>query len=456
MKKCTTLLYCLGIISLLVSCSGTITTSAPLPGQDLSATPSPLPITATGQLSTHTPMPSVTPTQPPATATTAPKFTPSPTAMPTFNPITGLRTQCLEPAPALPEGVRLEGKLVLGNEYYFLDLETGKQTPLALDTRGINGLEISPNRKWMYYTDCGETKWGSECVDAIASLEEVVTTFAHHNDEWMWEWWLDNDRLFIIPFSLAPTNSVIVLNPFSGEETELSLDLPDPYYVTPDNVIYFLPINLDPTLTRAVYFDREGIGRLILWDIPANKMLAWLPYPIVPDEPVFPPGIGSFSGWSPDGNQFAITSPVTFSDPAGVTPAAEELFSISREGQVRQLTHLSAGYEFVSISGLQWSPDGRHIAFWLRTSGEANPSLEDLVARLAVLDTVTQEVTDYCIGTSKFTRLPIWSPDSQQLIISFLSEDSEQPIILVDLENGFAALIAKDVQSSIKGWMLPP
>jgi hypothetical protein len=367
-----------------------------------------------------------------------------------------LRTQCLEIATALPEGTQLEGKLLLGNDH-FLDLATGEQTPLALNTGSISWLEISPNRKWMYYTDCRANKWGSRCVDAIASVEEVVTTFPHRDDVWMWEWWLDNDRLFIIPYGFEPTNKVIVLNPFSGKETELSVDLPDPYYVTPDNVIYFLPINLDPTLTRAVYYDREGIGRLILWDIPARKMLAWLSYPIVLGEPVFPPGSGgSFSGWSPDGNQFATTSPVTFSDPAGVTPAAEELFSISREGQVRQLTHLSAGYEYVRISGLQWSPDGRHIAFWLLTAGEANPSLEDLVARLAVLDTVTQEVTDYCIGTSKFTRLPVWSPDGQQVVVSFLSEDSRQPIILIDLVNGLAALIAEDVNSSLEGWMVSP
>ena len=456
MKKFTILLNYLGIIFLLVSCSGTTTTNTPFQGQGLLTTPSLPPLIMTEQLSTHTPTHSLTPTHPTVTATTALTFKPTSTAIPTVDPITGLRTQCLEPVPALPEGVRLEGKLVLGNKY-LLDLGTGKQTLLAQDTQDINWLEISPNRKWMYYSDCGAATGGSGCVDTVASLNEVVSNFPHHNDEWMWEWWLDNDRLFIIPFGTAPSNSVIVLNPFSGEEIELSLDLPDPYYSTPDNIIYFLPINLDPTLTRAMFFDREGIGRLIMWDIPASKMLAWLPYPVVPGDPVFPPGGESSSGWSPDGSKFATTSPVTFPDPAGVTLAAEELFSLSLEGQVRQLTHLSEGYKFVRISGWRWSPDNSHIAFWLQTAGEEDPSQEDLVSRLVVLDTETQEVTDYCIGTSKFTRLPVWSPDGQQLIVNFLPEDGSLPIlILIDLKNSFASIIAEDVKSSLVGWMVEP
>jgi hypothetical protein len=41
---------------------------------------------------------------------------------------------------------------------------------------------------------------------------------------------------------------------------------------------------------------------------------------------------------------------------------------MTRDGQVKQLTHLTDHYERlvnISKSGLSWSPDSRSIAFWV-------------------------------------------------------------------------------------------
>lgn len=258
-----------------------------------------------------------------------------------------------------------------------------------------------------------------------------------------------------------PYNSVDVLNPFSGEEKEVTLDLPNPYYYHTFMNTYILISAIDPTLSRVVYFDTQGFGRLILWDISAGKMLAWLPYPVpAPDNPsALPLDIDYLFGWSPDGSQFATIAPVTFLDKDNTTPAVEELFSISRDGQIKQLTHFGAAYKYVSISEFRWSPDGRTIAFWLQTSENAVQSSSGIVRWFAILDTSTQEVSDYCLtfGSSEYSNsvwFPVWAANNQQLIIRTHSDDGKWPIMLVDLVKGFVVQIGEGMTP--EGWMVSP
>ena len=63
-----------------------------------------------------------------------------------------------------------------------------------------------------------------------------------------------------------------------------------------------------------------------------------------------------------------------------------ELYLVSRDGQVKQLTHLNAYNEDGRLVNNSWSPDGRYIAAWLDT-----PSLrKEQEAELVIVDTETQ------------------------------------------------------------------
>ena len=430
-------------VFLLSGCSGPQYISTQIPTTITSTTPISLLRSPTMEAwtptSTFTPNPTATPVSAIATLT--------PTAATTADPVSGIRTQCLENISPLPEDVTLQGYLVLGDNFF--NPETHAQRPLIPNVQSMSGHEISPDQNHILLEYCVN----NECTNAIASLNGVVATF-HIPENMMFEAWLDNERLIIFTRNQVPSNTIPVLNPFSGEEEDLSLDLPNPYYaVNPDN-FYIFPIDIDPTLTRVIYSDSQGIGRIIMWDIPNSKILAWLPYSI-PHPPGLPPDYFLSNGWSPDGSQYITTSPVVYSDTEKTTPAAEEIFTISRDGLVRQLTHVSEAYNFVIIRGLTWSPDGRYVAFWLHADNIYYPPT-DRSWRLAVLDTNTQEIFDYCFSSHGIAGGPFWSPDSQSLVIEIFTEDLREPLILIDPINLFAYTISEDLFPVLYGWMTSP
>jgi len=82
---------------------------------------------------------------------------------------------------------------------------------------------------------------------------------------------------------------------------------------------------------------------------------------------------------------------------------------------------------------------------------------------LAVLDTITRQVTDYCIptypgiyfGAGAYVPPRLWSPDSKQLIIENINTNqTTSRVILVDVVHGIAAQIAENMTPG--GWMKAP
>jgi hypothetical protein len=111
----------------------------------------------------------------------------------------------------------------------------------------------------------------------------------------------------------------------------------------------------------------------------------------------------------------------------------------------------NASIEHVSYS---WSPDGRHIAFWLITDPE-----HDHRVNLAILDTATLDVVNYCITYEyihQFARPLLWSPNSQQLVLEAgtLYDNKPQLVVVVDIVQGWAAEIAEEMMPV--GWMVTP
>lgn len=400
---------------------------------------------------TYTALPSQTRTQAPSST---PKLPVSPP--PTYNPTTMVGYQCLEKRNALPKEAGIVGTLVLEKDfgsYFLLDLAANKQTSLSSDSQELFSLTISPNHEHILYASCIDTT----CKATITSPSAPPITIP---DEPFWRSlvWLDNERLAILHDS-EPYNSTIVLNPFTGEKKTVNLLMPNPYYFnTLDNTRILLN-RLDPTLTRVVYFNTEGVGKIILWDNVSRKELASLPF-IVPDDPSAPPpDIDYLDGWSPDGSQFVTTSPITFTDKSESAAAIEELFSISLDGQVMQLTHLGAYYKYVHISKYRWSPDGHFIAFWMQTADNPDQTPNIVIQRFAILDMKNQKVVDYCLpfGSSEYSTVispPLWAPNSQQIIIQTHFGDDIWPVSLLDLANNYFVPISTDL--SPVGWLVSP
>jgi Tol biopolymer transport system component len=128
----------------------------------------------------------------------------------------------------------------------------------------------------------------------------------------------------------------------------------------------------------------------------------------------------------------------------------------ARKLGVTQLTHLTTYFTSTYITLYTWSPDGRYIAFWVATNIPADAYVLDDM-QLAVLDTVSQQVTLYCIkgniiNPGVYPWGIVWSPNSQQLMLENLLEQA--PFVLVDIAQNFAAQIADDLKPV--GWMKAP
>jgi hypothetical protein len=411
------------------------------------------------QPSTATSTITITPTRPFPTvaATDTPSPTPTSTPLPTTDPKTGIRTECLVPVQVIPKNNQPEGNLIFreGLEYYYLfNPVTGehKQLGNAPNEDGTiwSNIEVSPNHTYMFYRTCSSKSGDSSCYGVIATANSIVKRFLFKN-EWSHAYWLDNENL-IIDHLGAPMNSIIILNPFKGLEREVILNVSNPLYNSRWGNEPSMVDTIDPTLTRAIYFDKQGSGRIILWDILAEKMLAWLPYPGVNDPVV----IDYEHGWSPDGSQFITVSPVVISGTQMKIQKAEELFSIDRDGRITQLTHLSNTYGFVRVISPRWSPDGRYIAFWLVTIEKADSKPDDAYPRLVIFDMVAKEVIDLCISNGLpgySVDLPVWSPNSKQIVFALATKlVNPWGVSLADIQNGFITSIDKDY--SLEGWIV--
>jgi len=430
---------------------------------------------------TQTPAPAVTstpaPRSPTPSSTSAWRIVTATTA-PTLSREAQVTPQCLEFASTMPDDAKAEGVVLLekwvggyGLERTLLDMFTWQDIPVQPDEKhDYESLVVSPNRRQMTYLTFLES-------DGIAKFQELVIADAFgkqlKNMPWKIKWtdivdWIDDQQIMIRmvamengEISYGYPGPRLVIDTVNGEQRTLEPDLLPgweewidatyeyvelPFWGGQRGVVY------DPSLTRVIYpiINEEDTDRYTyaLWDVSQQKPVTTLD------------SIVNFSvkenyyprpDWSPDSSQFVLVGGMIDVDTGDVV--GNELFRVTRDGQIEQITHVG---EFASVwaSSHSWSPDGRYIALLLHLNDEASYD-----ARLAVLDTETMNLTDYCFTVRvKFssTKTPalVWSPDGTQLLLEnkFIGDRSQ--VIWVDLENGTAARLIND--EYVAGWMLAP
>jgi Tol biopolymer transport system component len=371
--------------------------------------------------------------------------------------------QCLDITDSLPSAVSLKGVIVYNDDNNlsaFLSNEETKDTSFFPREEGdrLLSFEVSPDGKYVSYIHYSVRTEEDRLIIATAEGQPIWSKVIY---DYAWEWF-DSERLIHLDVPQNGTPSLFLLNPFTGQRQELRFDYPDSRLFTNDPSDRWgfgrggLPV-YDPTLTRVLYPEcdsqcqdkvirREGGWPIVLWDLETNQPIARL---------MTVDSYGTTPVWTPDGKQFVLATTV---DPDEWWVPASEFFTMSREGQLRQLTHFRDYSKEVHIpDSYSLSPDGKLLAFWIAIE----PNLyEDL--RLAVLNIETGEVVNHCIKGDAFADnatepySPVWSPDSTQLlVISRIPEDTKvRRVVAVDILHNYAARVNADMEPV--GWMVVP
>ncbi len=369
----------------------------------------------------------------------SPSPTPVPIASPTY-PIPAddayVATECMPVAVARPADSTSSGIAVLGDYRSFLhpilvNLRDGYRTQVSSPDESISKVVVSPDRKTMAYVlSRNGTAWNLVISDALGNRLKIIPWPQGYFD--LGEW-LNNQQMLLLT-----TPPFLVFNPDTGEQKGFDYtDLPG---YQQDNAANRF-VAFDPTFHLALY--KSSDGNISLEDLDTRSILGWVANPTAPTPT---------AAWSPDGSQVAVVGNATPKD--GSNQAGDEIYSLTRDGQVKKLTHLADHYgPNVTIfpSSLSWSPDGRYIAFWLVYSF---PQWE-----LAVFDTVSQKTTNYCISNLVTSQLiykplsaPAWSPDGTQIMVENRYNPTGAHLVILDLSVKKAYRVGEDLYPF--GWML--
>lgn len=131
---------------------------------------------------------------------------------------------------------------------------------------------------------------------------------------------------------------------------------------------------------------------------------------------------GAMPAWSPDGSLIAF---VSYEDEEEPNP---DIYIMEGDGSnVRRLAHRDG-----DDIGPRWSPDGRHIVWWVRkTGGEGH--------ELFMAEVDKGKVKQLGSGSR-----PIWSPDGRRIAFMNLVEENNVDIFVLDVDGGERVNVTND------------
>ena len=360
------------------------------------------------------------------------------------SPQENLVFQCLPILASVPNSLRISGQIILRDyrrtrSLFALKSSNGQTTEILRSSgSGPHTIgAISPNRQLLAYRDNDSTGEGDKLIVVDSHFVEQKSI------PWQLNWltivnWINNKQLALL--NNNPETSMVIFDWITSQEMPISFNqFPDF-----SNSVRKPWVEFDPTMQRVLY---PIIGdEYSLFDLTNKESIAKLPSwtAEVPD-----------ASWLVEGGFVAVVGPsLEYYDNLG---GSDEIFAISRNGQVEQITHLADYYgRGLGLYSLRWSPDGKQLAFWVQH--EANGTLDHV---LAIVDTTTKTATNFCISSDpsgyggefdESLPAPIWSPDGKQIIVENRFSDEHNRVVLVDLSNMIAVEIAKDARPV--GWMV--
>ncbi len=331
------------------------------------------------------------------------------------------------------KGVAALGEYKTSSRLFLRNLENNNEIPLATVDDSALEIMVSPNRKTLAY-QLGHPKtsaWNLVVADMHGSRK---ADFVWEKGFFITGHWI-NDQEILIHSDPAMT----IFNPYTNQHRDFSFaDFPGYSIDTKSNRTAIF----DPTLERAIYKNEKG--KVSLMDLTNKKILAEV------DNRLNPSVVAS---WSPDGNQVAVAGTLVLGN-----DESDDIFSVSRDGNVKRLTHLVDHYgKLVNIggAGLRWSPNGRSLAFWINY-----PQNMAAYWDLMVFDTSTQKTTNYCLTNYRDSSLnsihqlpaPIWSPDGTQIMVEMRDDKGANKVLILDLATNTAYPIAENMYPG--GWLV--
>jgi hypothetical protein len=389
---------------------------------------------------------------------------PSITSSPSVNSPPNIQTQCVD--LNIKTGVELPSMKGLtlfdqrAGKVYIISGKNNIPTYNPIPSVGrILGPEVSPDHRYLLFDDSGSSGIKTTIINNEAKIvwEQSIHKFDLYG-------WFDAQRLWrFLPQEVDSSKRFLLLNQFTGQTQLLTESFPDikkhsaahpgPNWSGP-------PVVYNPELSQVVYggWDEaatekagtsEAYWPIFLYDIPSEKILATLPTRDL---------YGKKPMWLSDGSKFIIAADIS-SD----TQTGYEVFSVSSDGSIQQLTHLWEDYAWVQIADqYSISPDGNYLAIWIKTDLAELP-----VGLLAILDVNNGELTNYCLpgftenGYPILANMnaPIWSPDGSRLAV--MAQDQNNPnlgvVTIINFENNTATQLS-GLEGDVRpvGWMEMP